>query len=376
LAAGEAFANNAFTALGAAVTTTPAAGTLETWTVNSTATFPQIGTGGIQQFRLTVGPSTDTSPEIVICTEVVSSTSIQVSRGAEGSPIKTHALGDEITHTFTAGALAALIPAGVIQQYGGVAVPPGWLACDGTAYSRTAYAALFSALALSTTADTNGTTTVTGIPAAVWDQLQDGWYVSGTNIVAPTLISAVGTTSGQITISLPANNTTTGGSIVFAPYGIGDGSTTFNVPDMRSRVPVGVALTSPATGLSARLPGQDWAGGEETHALAAAEGPSHSHTDSGHNHGSTGGESATHAHGITFAYNNVVYYPGSTESAVGGSSWPISGVSGSGAATIAANTVGHTHSVGTGNAAISTTAAASGHNNMQPFLPVYFIIKY
>lgn len=59
-------------------------------------------------------------------------------------------------------------------SYSGAVIPEGWLACDGTAVSRTTYAELWAAL---------GTTT--------------------------------------------------------SPWGQGDGSTTFNVPDFRDRVPVG-----------------------------------------------------------------------------------------------------------------------------------------
>ena len=70
-------------------------------------------------------------------------------------------------------------PAGVISQWVGVATSPptGWLLCDGTAVSRSSYAAL-------------------------WDVLRNG-----------------GSTS---------------------PYGNGDGSTTFNLPNLKGRIPVGL----------------------------------------------------------------------------------------------------------------------------------------
>lgn len=63
------------------------------------------------------------------------------------------------------------VPIGAILPYGGASAPNGWLMCDGSAISRTAYVNLFT---------------------------------------------AIGTA-----------------------FGVGDGSTTFNVPDLRSRFPIG-----------------------------------------------------------------------------------------------------------------------------------------
>lgn len=70
-----------------------------------------------------------------------------------------------------------------------------------------------------------------------------------------------------------------------SPWGQGDGSTTFNVPDFRSRSPIGagagVGEGASGTGLpdgaalTARLLGA-W-GGKEKHALALSEIPSHTH---------------------------------------------------------------------------------------------------
>jgi len=64
-------------------------------------------------------------------------------------------------------------------------------------------------------------------------------------------------------------------------YGAGDGSTTFNLPDLRSRVPMGANGDLGATG------------GEASHVLSTAEMPSHSHG------AVTGTDSPDHAHGIS-----------------------------------------------------------------------------
>lgn len=54
-------------------------------------------------------------------------------------------------------------------------------------------------------------------------------------------------------------------------YGSGDGSTTFNVPDLRTRIPVGLMAGDPNFGALGQV------GGEETHILTVPEMPSHSH---------------------------------------------------------------------------------------------------
>jgi len=65
-------------------------------------------------------------------------------------------------------------------------------------------------------------------------------------------------------------------SVISTRYGTGDGSTTFNVPDLRGKFPKGAE--------DAQDPGDT--GGENTHALTTAELASHNHgvTDGGHTH--------------------------------------------------------------------------------------------
>ncbi len=77
--------------------------------------------------------------------------------------------------------------------------------------------------------------------------LCDGQAVSRTDYAA--LFAAIGTT-----------------------YGAGDGSTTFNVPDLQGRFPLGAGA---GNGLTARTVGQN--GGEESHTLTADEMPAHTH---------------------------------------------------------------------------------------------------
>ena len=74
-------------------------------------------------------------------------------------------------------------------------------------------------------------------------------------------------------------------------YGSGDGSTTFNVPDLRGRVVAGEddmggtaasRLTAGGSGITGTTLGAS--GGTETHTLTSAQMPSHTHTQDAHSH--------------------------------------------------------------------------------------------
>lgn len=108
--------------------------------------------------------------------------------------------------------------------------------------------------------------------------------------------------------------------IIGTAYGVGDGSTTFNVPDLRGRVPVGKDA-----GTFANLGDT---GGEEEHTLILDEIPAHTHA-------------------LT----------------KGNSSEPLSGSNVQD--TTASDSPGNTGSAGGGDP----------HNNLQPYQVVNFIIK-
>ena len=114
------------------------------------------------------------------------------------------ALNTVLSALESAMALVTTVPAGTIIGFAGANAPSGWLLCDGSAVSRSTYAALFA---------------------------------------------IIGTT-----------------------YGVGDGGSTFNLPDLRGRIPIGAGT---GVSLTARTLGQSL--GEEAHQLTIPEIPSHDH---------------------------------------------------------------------------------------------------
>jgi len=158
--------------------------------------------------------------------------------------------------------LSSAVPTGTISAFAGASAPTGYLLCDGTAVSRTTYSAL-------------------------WDVLRNGTSSS--------------------------------------PYGNGDGSTTFNVPNLKGRVAVGRDNTQVEFDVLGET------GGAKTHTLTVNEMPSHTHNLS----------------------------PGQV---VG---------TGSGGTNAYAPT-GNNPQANTG---ITATGGDQPHNNLQPYLVLNYIIK-
>lgn len=131
-------------------------------------------------------------------------------------------------------------------------------------------------------------------------------------------------------------------NLVGTTFGAGNGSTTFNVPDLRGRSIIGVGQGS---GLSARTRGQT--GGAETHQLGTTEIPAHQHFIANTDVTAVGSPNITA--GQTLTRDN---------SSSSNGSYVLQG-------TATAATLGLTSSVGSGTA----------HNNMQPFMALSYIIR-
>lgn len=145
-------------------------------------------------------------------------------------------------------------PAGKIGFFAQRSTPTGWLKANGAAVSRTTYAALWAAL-LSTatvtmTIATPGVITWTGHGFVANDPVRftttgalptgltanTTYFVVGASITANTFQVSATAGGAAIATSGTQSGTHTG---LFAPFGFGDGSTTFNLPDLRGEFPRG-----------------------------------------------------------------------------------------------------------------------------------------
>jgi microcystin-dependent protein len=160
-------------------------------------------------------------------------------------------------------------------------------------------------------------------------------------------------------------------------FGAGDGATTFNVPDLRGRVPVGAGQ---GAGLTNRAVGA--AGGFETHTLDTNQMPAHAHgvNDPSHYHNIA---DPSHAH---LPYEAMEY---ADDPNVGFIHWRISGLGTGLTASYEAvpyhfyYTAPRTRGAATGigiygnytGISIQNAGGGGAHNNLQPWLATSWLIK-
>lgn len=318
------------------------------------ANFPAV------PFNATIWP-TNTQPlasnaEIVRVTAIATDT-LTIVRSQESSSARTVIVGDQIAAGITAKALTDIEPyvnpTGTINAYAGRVAPTNWLICDGANLSRATYANLFATIVPNV-----GNPTVTIATPGVFTLAAHGFQTGDTVFLTTTGALPTGLTANTIyyvifqssstfnlatsyanaiaATAIATSGTQSGTHTLWAcPYGLGDGSTTFGIPDLKGRVAAGnnsmgiggvSRLTLANTGGS---PGNlGGSGGEQSHQITIAE-------------------LASHNHGI----NSV-------------------GTSGSGF-------TGHTFAVASSQGVQNTVGTGSDtpHNNIQPTLVVNYIIK-
>lgn len=247
---------------------------------------------------------------------------------------------------------------GMIADFVTPIAPTGWLELDGSAISRTTYADLFAVQTIQQSGTrTSGSAVITGLSST--SHMKVGYYVGGSGITNGTTVLTVDS-STQITLSANASSSGTS-TVIVSPWALGDGSTTFTLPNTKTSGRFRRSRTSSV----------------EMGVSQADQNQTHTHT------GTTGTESANHSHSGTTDFGGVDHtHAGISNSVVFG--YNIQ--SGSGAAlnststgTASAYLHQHTFSTGTQSAAHthSFTSNASGGTETRPLtLVVMTCVKY
>lgn len=152
-------------------------------------------------------------------------------------------------------------------------------------------------------------------------------------------------------------------------YGSGDGTTTFNLPNLKGKVAVG--LDSSQTEFNTL--GET--GGAKTHTLTESEMPSHTHVQNSHNHTQDAHNHTQNPH--NHSTNTGEGYGGVRDTAYGGGdgykahyytpSLVINNTTATNNATTATNQAT--------TATNQNTGGGGAHNNLQPYIVLNYIIK-
>ncbi len=210
-----------------------------------------------------------------------------------GSPTSSLHAATKAYVDATVGGASTTTPPGVLVPYTGYVLPDGYLWANGQAHSRTTYADLYAATNKTGTA----TMTIASPGVVTWTAhgLSESWPVKfsttgalPTGVVAGTTyyLKSVTTDTFRLAATPGGSDINTSGSqsgvhtAIFSPHGNGNGTTTFNVIDMRGRSAFGLddmyttaasRVTSAGSSINGKTPAAT--GGAESVSIATGNLP-------------------------------------------------------------------------------------------------------
>lgn len=250
----------------------------------------------------------------------------------------------------------SLIPTGGIVAMAMRTAPTGFYICNGNAISRTDYADLFNVIAPEVgevtisiaspavlTAEGHGLVTGDKVYLETDDTLPTGLSANTIYYAVYIDVDTFSLASSFANANAGTKKNTSGSqsgthTITYCPFGLGDGSTTFNVPNLTGKVIVGYNAGDAEFDTLGVASGS----GEKTHTLTTAELASHTHT-----------------------------LPSNTMLAQVASSSHNSGIPATGPNY---NVVG-TKADASPSAENASAGSGTAHNNLQPYLVLKYIIK-
>jgi microcystin-dependent protein len=254
---------------------------------------------------------------------------------------------------------------GTVLSWSGFIAPPQYMFAYGQSVSRSTYSSLLSALTQrSTITCAGGNSILNGFTDTT--QIPIGAAVEASCLLTTGIVTAK--TSTTITLNITANVSLATVATVY-PYGNGDASTTFNLPDYRGQALIGrnnmggvqySGLTSPYYLSDPNALGAS--GGSQTHTLTVAELPPV--TSSGNNSITVSPTGGGNGVPVTSTPGNVVAV---TITAGAGASVPSS---------TAASWAGTSTFTGTNSIQVTSTGTLSSpHSVVQPSKTINYIIK-